>query len=573
MDRERHRGRGDLGVDGRGRNVRDRLPTIAFLAALVVALIVFEWYGRRFWFVGDEWNFLVRNRLVADDPGAFVRTLLRPHNEHWSVLPRLWYWLADSIWGLRTYTPYLTAIILLHLGVATLLWRLILRLGVHPWIAAGTGAVMALLGPGAENIFWGFQVGFVGSAFFGLAALLLADHDGSDRRRDGLALLCGLASLLCSGIGIPFVVGLGIAIWFRRGLRPAVAIVLPLAVMFAMWYVAFGRANEANTVPRAGPSQWLPYIFVQGTNAIEQISQIPMVGGGVIAILIVFVGVRIRHDFRAHEFLAPMYGLLGSALVMSITTAIGRSSLGADQARSSRYVYLLAVMLIPVLAVMLDALLRRDRRAIIPVAVFLAIAVVGCFTAIPRFAFAQGQQVAQQKLLILAAASDPLMQRFAPEGSIPAPALSPDVSVAALRERWIEGDLPQWTADDVSRDAVRLSALIGLNPATSFGPIDPARITGKGFEQTTVTGGCVRLSATEPHVEARVAVTPDSGVVISTASGDIEIASLTFAADRRHPVPVVVPGGQSTAVSVAAPAELAMVLARIGAAVTICGES
>ena len=70
-----------------------------------------------------------------------------------------------------------------------------------------------------------------------------------------------------------------------------------------------------------------------------------------------------------------------------------------------------------------------------------------------------------------------------------------------------------------------------------------------------------------------MAVTPDSGVVISTASGDIEIASLTFAADRRHPVPVVVPGGQSTAVSVAAPAELAMVLARIGAAVTICGES
>ena len=42
-----------------------------------------------------------------------------------------------------------------------------------------------------------------------------------------------------------------------------------------------------------------------------------------------------------------MYGLLGSALVMLITTAIGRSSLGADQARSSRYVYLLAVMLIP----------------------------------------------------------------------------------------------------------------------------------------------------------------------------------------------------------------------------------
>lgn len=572
MDWERYRGRENLRVVGRGRITRHHLPTIAFLATLVFAFVVFERYGWRFWFYGDEWDFLITNRLTGDmDAGTFVRVLMHPHNEHWSVLPRLWYMVADSIWGLRTYTPYLTASILMHLGVAILLWLVIRRLGVRPWIASGAGMVMALFGPGAENIFWGFQVGFMGSAFFGLAALLFADHDGRNRRRDGFACVCGLCSLLCSGIGIPFVVGLAISIWFRRGIRPTIGIVLPLATSFSVWYLFFGRANEANAVPRAGPSQWMPYIFSQSTNAIEQITQVPMIGGGIIVVIILFVGVRLLPDFRERGTLAPMYGLLTSALVMSITTAIGRSSLGVDQSRASRYVYLLAVMLIPVLAMMLESLLRKDRRTTIPVAVLVAIAVLGCFTAIPRYAFTQGQQIEQQKLLILAAASDPLMQRYGLPSFVPAPALSPGVDLTALRQRWDAGDLPAWVSDDTSRDSVRASAMIGYSSANVVGSIDASRITGNGFRRIVIEGGCVQLSANTPKAEARIATTPEDKVMVSAGVGEIATASFTLDEDRVHPVPVTVPEGQSTLIRFNAPGELAVLMARIGAAVTICG--
>ena len=64
---------------------------------------------------------------------------------------------------------------------------------------------------------------------------------------------------------------------------------------------------------------------------------------------------------------------------------------------------------------------------------------------------------------------------------------------------------------------------------------------------------------------------PAAGAVISSAAGDVEIASVTFAADRQEPVPVTIAGGQSIVVTVAAPGELAMVLARTGTTVTVCG--
>ena len=62
------------------------------------------------------------------------------------------------------------------------------RAGVRPWIATLTAAVFVFFGAGAENILIAFQITFVGSFVFGLAQLLLADHDGPINRRDWLGL-------------------------------------------------------------------------------------------------------------------------------------------------------------------------------------------------------------------------------------------------------------------------------------------------------------------------------------------------------------------------------------------------
>ena len=64
---------------------------------------------------------------------------------------------------------------------------------------------------------------------FGLVQLLLADHEGPIDRRDWLALLAGLAALMCSGVAIAMVLVVGIAMLLRRGWRIALLQTVPLA--------------------------------------------------------------------------------------------------------------------------------------------------------------------------------------------------------------------------------------------------------------------------------------------------------------------------------------------------------
>ena len=74
----------------------------------------------------------------------------------------------------------------------------------------GRGGAFVFFGSGAENILVAFQITFVGSLVFGLAQLLLADHDGPLDRRDWFGLLAGLAGLMCSGVAVTMTVIVGV---------------------------------------------------------------------------------------------------------------------------------------------------------------------------------------------------------------------------------------------------------------------------------------------------------------------------------------------------------------------------
>ena len=150
------------------------------------------------WFFGDEWAFLggVRRTLPWYDQ------LLEPHNEHWSTAPYVVYRLLEASFGIRSYWPYIGLAILLHLAVVHLVWRVMLQGGTTPWIATVVVLPLIVLGAGAQNLLWAFQIGFLGSVFLGLGALLLVNHAGRWQLRDfaGLALL--VFALLWSGVSI-----------------------------------------------------------------------------------------------------------------------------------------------------------------------------------------------------------------------------------------------------------------------------------------------------------------------------------------------------------------------------------
>src|SRR5581483_7932818 len=88
----------------------------------------------------------------------------------------------------------------------------------------------------AENVGWAFQIGFVGSVFFGLTAwyLLLGG-------RHVAASGCLIAALMCSSIGEPMVVGAAvIALVQHPRHRALLALVAPVTA-YLTWFALIGH--------------------------------------------------------------------------------------------------------------------------------------------------------------------------------------------------------------------------------------------------------------------------------------------------------------------------------------------
>lgn len=231
-------------VPGRAGNLAHRvranssaLSLWTFAAVDVALLPIFARLARFSWFSGDEFDFL--SARTAGNLGD----LFRPHNEHWSTLPILTYRLLWTLVGLRSYIPYLVVGISVHLINAALLRVVMRRADVWPWLATILALTFALYGSGYFNILYPFQIGFNGALAFGLVYLLLVDNDAPLNRNDILGVAAGLASLMCSGVGVTMVLIVGIAVVLRRGVRIALLLSAPLAGCYTGWYLSVGRSG------------------------------------------------------------------------------------------------------------------------------------------------------------------------------------------------------------------------------------------------------------------------------------------------------------------------------------------
>jgi hypothetical protein len=204
--------------------------------ALAIGLPWLLWLGRGMTFFADEWAFIESRSL--GDPG----TWLRPHNEHWSTIPILIYRAIVETVGLRTYVPYLAVLLALH-GLVVVLTFVAVRRAAGPLVALGAAVVLVAYGSGFENLYWGFQIGFVGATAAGLAAMLASDRDDRlGRTMTSVALLVGLAT---AGVALAFLVVVGVEALLRRRLR---AMIVPLSVpvaVYAVWFITFGRPAVA----------------------------------------------------------------------------------------------------------------------------------------------------------------------------------------------------------------------------------------------------------------------------------------------------------------------------------------
>jgi hypothetical protein len=501
----------------------DRSARIWFavlLVGLVAAAPILLWWGRKQWFFLDEWSFLV-DRHLTDLP-----SMLRAHNGHWVTVPAVLYRVLFQVFGLRSYFPYQLFAVLSHLGVIVMVWLTMRRLGVRPMIATITALPFVFYGAGRSDILFGFQIALTGSLVFGLAQLLLATAEVPSRRRDVIGILFGLVSLMCSAVGIPMVVGSALAVLLRRGWRAAAWQAVPLGIVYAVWYVAYATDEAAND--RTLGTQTVSFVWRMFRAAFEGLGQNPVVA---IALgLVALVGiVRAVQTARVNIHVAPpaiVAALVVASVAFALLTAVGRAQgFGVGYAASDRYIYVVAALWLPIVALGAEVLARRwVGLGAIPLVLLL----IGMPDNVDLLRQPDALSLGARDG-VAAIARSPLLEQLPSDTRLLGPPLAPEFAPTAgfLRTAVADGRLPEMHDLSVQERLVadRVVAVGHTGARSTASCPTRAKVDLRADRGTRITfSGTVMVSARDgSDVSFPAVLTSTSGNVIAVRAGPIHL--------------------------------------------------
>jgi len=316
-----------------------RARWIVIGAALIVCSALL-WVTRNFTFYFDEWSFI----LTA--PDWSVASYFEPHNEHPSMLLRVAYAVILNTVGLRSYLPYMALLYLAHFACVVLLFELVRRRS-GDGIALAAAAILLVLGAGWEDLYWAWQMAWLGSVACGLGALLAVQEPGP--RRLALAVILLAASVSFSGVGIPFVVAVGIYLSLIPARRRELLALTPLAAGLLAWYVLFGRFGEhPNPQPDATNLLRDPVYVAWGLSQSAG-GLIGVTGNAGVVVLIVALALLVL-AWRVHRPDATTIGVAVGLIGFYAVAGLTRAQLGIQQSGASRYIYPAAAMWLLVVA-------------------------------------------------------------------------------------------------------------------------------------------------------------------------------------------------------------------------------
>jgi len=287
----------------------------------------------------DEWAFVLLRWHVNVD------TLLLPHNGHMSVVPIAIWMVLFRVVGLDNYGLYQAIGYLSHFLVASLLLVLLVRrLGITAGLAIASSFL--LLGTGAENILWPFQIGLMLSVAGYLMSLHAIDLRGT--RAPWLILTSLLVALGSSGFGVIAVVGTTFEVIARRcDRRYWYAVGVP-AVLWAVWYAIYGqsqmRRENAPLVPK-----YVHEAFAGSLSALVNESR----AWGFVAAWTLLIVVLVHFASKRHSRVR-LAGVSVSLLLFWTVTALSRAQYWSPS--GGRYVYIACALLLLALAELISTL-------------------------------------------------------------------------------------------------------------------------------------------------------------------------------------------------------------------------
>lgn len=206
---------------------------IALTGVLVLAgaFLFHETRGTTLWF--DEWEWALNRR------GSSLGVFLRPHNEHFSLVPLVIYKILFATAGLRDFAPYRALVVLAHLACVLVVFVYASR-RVGGGLALVPVTLILLLGPAWQNILWPFQITWLISLTAGVGAFVMLDR--GDRAGDIAASGLIALSLASSGLGLPILLGLTLEVLWKRRRGEAWIVLVPLA-LYGLWWLFYEKTH------------------------------------------------------------------------------------------------------------------------------------------------------------------------------------------------------------------------------------------------------------------------------------------------------------------------------------------
>ena len=434
-----------------------------FRAAVVLTVPVMYLVGRSQWFIRDDWAFILTRNQIRAQVG-WDEWLFLPTAGHWMTAPLLVYRGIENIFGIDSYWPFLAVNMALHIAVVFAVRALCRRAGVQPWTTTLVCAALLVFGAGWEDIVFAIQITYGLSLLAFLLQLLLVDHDGPVDRRDLAGSVLAVIGTISSGFGGFFLVGIAIFLILRRRWLALAVAVVPQALAQLWWWWAWGSDSPEESTRSLAQ---VPAYATRGVIAtFEGLTGITAIGGvaavaaigGIAAAVALGVALWRGPGWRAQSLLLTLW--LTTA-VMFVGLASQRAGLGVDNAASSRYQYMGAMLIAPAFALAVDQLRRISFEAQAVGRILLVVAIMLSLGSLRTNAAAWAARAADERhLLELIAGSDLASQADPSRQPLP---FSPDVRVSNIPMLVEEGALTPRvpsTPDEIA--AVRAS--LGLAP-------------------------------------------------------------------------------------------------------------
>lgn len=322
---------------------KSRNPSILIWAFLCISAVArFASISGNRTFQYDEWNFVLNRWQLSLD------TFLQPHNSHLSVFPAAVFFVLFRAIGLSNYSVYLFVGFVVHIATASVFAFLIYkRLGKIGAIAIG--ALFLLLGAGAENTLWPFQIGAMASLAGYLMALHFLESDLKHARF--LAMAAIFLSLGSAGFGIAAVIGIAVQIALSKQVAKSWWVVVGPSAIWALWYLNYGQ-SEVKTENFDIALRYMNESFAASLNSIFALS----IGWGFI--FEVVLSGALAYFVLVKKVSSPrLFGVVTALCVNWFFTALSRAQFWAPQ--SSRYVYLT----IPLIILAVAEIVRKLPRA------------------------------------------------------------------------------------------------------------------------------------------------------------------------------------------------------------------